>query len=219
MSTGAYEIRIAYADRYGTRMDKYTDEEIIENVRDGEHGGTEELFDRYKDVVRSIASSMFLIGGETEDLIQEGMIGLFKAVQEYDPGRDASFGTFARLCITRQIYSAVKASGRKKHIPLNSYISLYGQTKSKDESGDTVEVMDTLIASEDMNPEAVILSKEKSDELDRAIEKELSAFEKNVLELFLTGMSYSEIADVLGKNEKSTDNAIQRIRGKLRKYI
>ncbi|MBO6146272.1 MAG: sigma-70 family RNA polymerase sigma factor [Lachnospiraceae bacterium] len=200
-------------------MSTYTDEEIIESVREGSHGGTEELFDRYKDVVRSIASTMFLIGGETEDLIQEGMIGLFKAVQEYDPGRDASFGTFARLCITRQIYSAVKASGRKKHLPLNSYISLYEQTGSEDEGGRQLEMMDALMASDRMNPEQVVLSKEKSEELEQAIDKELSPFEKNVLELFVTGMSYSDIADVLGKNEKSTDNAIQRIRGKLRKYI
>ncbi len=200
-------------------MSTYTDEEIIESVREGSHGGTEELFDRYKDVVRSIASTMFLIGGETEDLIQEGMIGLFKAVQEYDPGRDASFGTFARLCITRQIYSAVKASGRKKHLPLNSYISLYEQTGSDDEGGRQMEMMDALMASDMTNPEQVVLSKEKSEELEQAIDEELSPFEKNVLELFVTGMSYSDIADVLGKNEKATDNAIQRIRGKLRKYI
>ncbi|MCR5747499.1 MAG: sigma-70 family RNA polymerase sigma factor [Lachnospiraceae bacterium] len=200
-------------------MSELTDEEIIENIRDGRRDGTDEVFDRYKDVVRSIASSMYLIGGETEDLIQEGMIGLFKAVREYDPGRDASFGTFARLCITRQIYSAVKASGRKKHIPLNTYVSLYGQTRTDDESGNTVEMVETLVAGDGTNPEEVILSKEKSDELENAIENDLSAFEKNVLELFVTGMSYSEIADVLGKNEKATDNAIQRIRGKLRKYI
>ena len=179
----------------------------------------DELFERYKNVVRSIASTMYLIGGETEDLIQEGMIGLFKAVQEYDPGRDASFGTFARLCITRQIYSAVKASGRKKHIPLNTYVSLYEETKDDDESGRSVEVKDMLRASDSTEPEQVVLSNEKSKEIERAIDEELSSFEKNVLELYVTGMSYSEIADVLGKNEKATDNAIQRIRGKLRRYI
>lgn len=200
-------------------MSSYTDEEIIENVREGEASGMDELFERYKNVVRSIASTMYLIGGETEDLIQEGMIGLFKAVQEYDPGRDASFGTFARLCITRQIYSAVKASGRKKHIPLNTYVSLYEETKDEDESGRSVEVQDMLRASDATEPEQVVLSNEKSEEIERAIDEELSSFEKNVLELFVTGMSYSEIADVLGKNEKATDNAIQRIRGKLRKAL
>ncbi len=200
-------------------MSLYTDEEIIETVREGEASGMDELFERYKNVVRSIASTMYLIGGENEDLIQEGMIGLFKAVQEYDPGRDASFGTFARLCITRQIYSAVKASGRKKHIPLNTYVSLYEETKDDDDSGRAVEVKDMLRASDAMEPEQIVLSNEKSEELERAIEEELSAFEKNVLELFVTGMSYSEIADVLGKNEKATDNAIQRIRGKLKKYL
>lgn len=200
-------------------MSSYTDEEIIENVREGEASGMDELFERYKNVVRSIASTMYLIGGETEDLIQEGMIGLFKAVQEYDPGRDASFGTFARLCITRQIYSAVKASGRKKHIPLNTYVSLYEETKDEDESGRSVEVQDMLRASDTTEPEQVVLSNEKSEEIERAIDEELSSFEKNVLELFVTGMSYSEIADVLGKNEKATDNAIQRIRGKLRKAL
>ncbi|MBQ9444378.1 MAG: sigma-70 family RNA polymerase sigma factor [Lachnospiraceae bacterium] len=200
-------------------MSNYTDEEIIETVREGEASGMDELFERYKNVVRSIASTMYLIGGETEDLIQEGMIGLFKAVQEYDPGRDASFGTFARLCITRQIYSAVKASGRKKHIPLNTYVSLYEETKDDDESGRGVEVKDMLRASDSTEPENVILSNEKSEEIERAIEEDLSQFERNVLELYVTGMSYVEIADVLGKNEKATDNAIQRIRGKLRKYI
>ncbi len=200
-------------------MSIYTDEEIIENVREGEAAGMDELFERYKNVVRSIASTMYLIGGENEDLIQAGMIGLFKAVQEYDPGRDASFGTFARLCITRQIYSAVKASGRKKHIPLNTYVSLYEETKDEDESGRSVEVQDMLRASDTTEPEQVVLSNEKSGEIERVIEEELSAFEKNVLELYVTGMSYSEIADVLGKNEKSTDNAIQRIRGKLKKYL
>ncbi len=200
-------------------MNYFTDEEIIENVREGEASGIDELFERYKNVVRSIASTMYLIGGENEDLIQEGMIGLFKAVQEYDPGRDASFGTFARLCITRQIYSAVKASGRKKHIPLNTYVSLYEETKDDDENGRSVEVKDMLRASDAMEPEHIILSNEKSEEIERAIEEELSAFEKNVLELYVTGMSYSEIADVLGKNEKATDNAIQRIRGKLKKYL
>ena len=200
-------------------MSLYSDEEIIENVREGEASGMDELFERYKNVVRSIASTMYLIGGETEDLIQEGMIGLFKAVQEYDPGRDASFGTFARLCITRQIFSAVKASGRKKHIPLNTYVSLYEETKDDDESGRSVEVKDMLRASDSTEPEQVVLSNEKSKEIERAIDEELSSFEKNVLELYVTGMSYSEIADVLGKNEKATDNAIQRIRGKLRRYI
>ena len=200
-------------------MSSYTDEEIIEEVREGEASGIDELFERYKNVVRSIASTMYLIGGENEDLIQEGMIGLFKAVQEYDPGRDASFGTFARLCITRQIYSAVKASGRKKHIPLNTYVSWYEETKDEDEGGRAVEVKDMLRASDATEPEKVVLSHEKSEEIERAIEEELSAFEKNVLELYVTGMSYSDIADVLGKNEKATDNAIQRIRGKLKKYL
>ncbi|MBO5551440.1 MAG: sigma-70 family RNA polymerase sigma factor [Lachnospiraceae bacterium] len=200
-------------------MSTYSDEEIIETVREGEASGIDELLERYKNVVRSIASTMYLIGGENEDLIQEGMIGLFKAVQEYDPGRDASFGTFARLCITRHIYSAVKASGRKKHIPLNTYVSLYEEKNDDDEGGRTVEVQDMLRASDATEPEQVVLSNEKSEELERAIEQELSPLERNVLELYVTGMSYSDIADVLGKNEKAMDNAIQRIRGKLKKYL
>lgn len=200
-------------------MSSYSDEEIIETVREGEASGIDELFERYKNVVRSIASTMYLIGGENEDLIQEGMIGLFKAVQEYDPGRDASFGTFARLCITRHIYSAVKASGRKKHIPLNTYVSLYEEKRDDDEGGRTVEVQDMLRASDTTEPEQIVLSNEKSEELERAIEQELSPLERNVLELYVTGMSYSDIADVLGKNEKAMDNAIQRIRGKLKKYL
>ena len=194
----------------------HTDEELIDRLRAGESEVAEYLCDKYKDLVRRGAKSMFILGGDTEDLIQEGMIGLFKAVRDYDSGRDASFFTFAELCINRQIYTAVQASRRKKHIPLNEAISLYSKGENQ-EGGRFLleELMDDAVP----DPERMILDKERLEELEKVIDASLSPFEKQVLELYLTQMTTSQIARVLGKNEKSTDNALQRLKGKLRKII
>ena len=166
--------------------------------------------------MRSKAGSMFILGADRDDLIQEGMIGLFKAVRDYDSGRDASFFTFAELCISRQMYSAVQAAGRMKHIPLNSYISLYGNNSEheEDESG----ILDVL-ADNGLNPEDLFIDKENVEQLDKKIEQELSTFEKQVLDLYVTGMSYTQIAKVLGRDEKSTDNALQRLKSKVKRMI
>ena len=196
-----------------------SDEELITEYRDGDLPAADLLMVRYKDMVKSLAGSMYIIGGETEDLIQEGMIGLFEAVRDYDSGRDASFRTFARLCVSRKMYSAIKLSGRKKHMPLNTYISIYNEDDRRESEGSAVSLQDVLPAGSDTEPESIILNQEKALEISEAIERDLSPLEKSVMDLFMTGMGYTEIARVLGRDEKSTDNALQRIRGKLKKYL
>lgn len=200
---------------------KCSDEELIVRLRDGESAITDYIMDKYKNLVRSKAKSMYILGADREDLIQEGMIGLFKAVRDYDTGRDASFFTFADLCVSRQMYTAVQAAGRQKHAPLNTYISLYASTFETDspDVGEAGELINSVISQSERNPEEVLIDKENVELLEKAIEKELSSFEKQVLDLHLTGMKYSQIAKVLGRDDKSTDNALQRIKAKLRKVI
>ena len=199
--------------------EKLSDEQLIDRLRGGEGEISEYICEKYKNLVRSKAKSMFILGGDTEDLIQEGMIGLFKAVRDYDSGRDASFYTFAELCISRQLYTAVQAAGRKKHLPLNSYVSLYGNEDGEKKGKEQEELLEEISDSARLNPEELFLDRERTEYLENAIEKELSPFEKQVLDLYLTGMSYSEIARVLGREEKSTDNALQRLKGKIRKVL
>ena len=201
------------------RNEKYsglTDEEMICLFRDGDQEAMERLLEKYKGMVLGKAKSMYILGGDSEDLIQEGMLGLFKAVRDFDSGRDASFRTFAQLCVTRQLYTAVKASARKKHLPLNSAVSL--SSPLREENGDErdEELLDFLEADPSSNPEEYLIGQEETERLEEMIEKELSPLEKQVLELYLTGMGYVEIAHVLNRDEKSTDNALQRIRAKTR---
>lgn len=201
-------------------MEKYeecTDEELIQSLRDGDGRVMDFLMEKYKGLVRSKAKSMYLLGADGEDLIQEGMIGLFKAVRDYDAGRDASFFTFADLCISRQMYTAVQASTRKKHAPLNRYVSLSQEAFQEDENGGRVvfEPED----SRERNPEELVIARENVELLEKTIEKELSPLEKQVLDLHLTGMGYIQIARVLGRDAKSMDNALQRIKGKLKRAL
>ncbi len=190
------------------------DEELIDLLRDGESGVMEYLMDKYKNLVRSKAGTMYILGADKDDLIQEGMIGLFKAVRDYDLGRDASFYTFADLCISRQMYTAVQSAGRQKHIPLNSYVSLYSEG-----DGEADFLISAAQTSEQRNPEALFLDKERVEYLEKCIDEELSDFEKQVLDLYITGMSYSQIAKVLGRDEKATDNALQRLKNKIKKML
>ena len=200
------------------RYEMLTDENLIEELRGGDSAITDFIMNKYKPMVRKKARAMFLLGGENEDLIQEGMIGLFKAVRDYDCGRDASFYTFADLCISRQMYTAVQASKRLKHSPLNSYVSLY-ERSSEGTDNEEKNLIEALAARTQMSPEELFLDKERVEDLERAIETELSSFEKQVLDLYLTGMSYTQIAKVLGRDEKSTDNALQRLKSKIRKLV
>ncbi len=199
------------------RYAQITDEELIDRLRGGETPIMDYICDKYKKLVKSKAKSMFILGGDGEDLIQEGMIGLFKAVRDYDSGRDASFYTFADLCISRQMYAAVQASQRQKHIPLNTYISLYSNTP--EQGGEDRSLLEALSDKADRDPEAVFLDKERVAYLESLIDAELSSFEKQVLDLYMTGMSYTQIAKVLGRDEKSTDNALQRLKNKIRKML
>ncbi|MCR5507892.1 MAG: RNA polymerase factor sigma-70 [Lachnospiraceae bacterium] len=192
------------------------DVELIMLSRDGNSEVTDYLMEKYKDLVKSKARSMYILGADNDDLIQEGMIGLFKAVRDYDSGRDASFYTFADLCISRQIYTAIQSSRSKKHIPLNNYISLYSNGGDED---DEARLVDVLRSAADRSPEDVVIDRENVKRLERRIDESLSSFEKQVLDLYITGMSYSGIAAVLGKDEKSTDNALQRLKSKIKKII
>ena len=198
------------------KYEELTDEELIALFRDGDQEAMEKLLNKYKEMVLGKARSMYILGGDSDDLIQEGMLGLFKAVRDYDCGRDASFRTFAKLCVTRQLYTAVKASSRKKHLPLNTAISLSRPVREDGEEEE--EFLDCLEADASSNPEVYLIGQEEMERLEEKIERELSPFEKQVMELHLTGMGYVEIAHVLNRDEKSTDNALQRIRTKLKKW-
>ncbi len=198
-----------------------SDEELILRLRDGEEAITDYIMDKYKNMVRSKAKSMYILGADREDLIQEGMIGLFKAVRDYDTGRDASFFTFADLCVSRQMYTAIQAAGRQKHMPLNTYVSLYADGADGEDGLREAErgLLESAASRLEQNPEELLIDRENVKRLEEVMEKELSSFEKQVLDLYLTGMKYSQIARVLGKDDKSTDNALQRIKAKLKKAI
>ena len=190
------------------KFDNISDEELIARLRDGETIIEDYLMEKYKGLVRQKARAMFLIGGDTDDLIQEGMIGLLKAVRDFQPGREATFATFARMCIDRQIYSAIQNSNRQKHLPLNSYVSL----NQEDESSPIWELSVE-------NPEEIIIDQETTRDLQQKISDYLSPMENKVLDLYLKGEGYVEIGRILGKSPKSIDNALQRIRAKIREVI
>lgn len=187
-----------------------SDEELICCLRSGKQDITDYIMDKYKNLVRKRANAMFLIGGENDDLIQEGMIGLFKAIRDYKPDKDSSFYHFADICISRQIYNAVEASRRKKHQPLNSYVSLQAQ---EEENGPTL--IDMLISMDSTNPEQLLIDRESVLDIEEKIEKVLSQMEKKVMAHYLQGMNYQQIARVMQKPPKTIDNALQRIRRKL----
>jgi len=195
------------------------DEQLIVRIHDGgEDDITDHIMNKYKNLVRKKAASMYILGADRDDLIQEGMIGLFKAVRDYDCGRDASFATFAELCISRQMYSAIKSLARKKHAPLNSYISIYASREDVD-SGTEAALEEVLESDANLIPEQYVIDQENLKDLEEEIDRELSDLERQVLDLYITGMSVKEISAVLGRDEKSTDNAMQRIRNKLKKYL
>ena len=187
---------------------EYTDEELVELLRQGDTEVMDYLLEKYKFVVRQKARVLYLAGGEADDLIQEGMIGLFKAVRDFQTDKEASFATFARVCIDRQIYSAIQNSNRQKHQPLNSYVSL----NQEDESSPIWELSVE-------NPESIIIDQETTEDLRKRISDYLSPMENKVLDLYLKGKGYVEIGGILNKSPKSVDNALQRIRSKIREVI
>ena len=196
-----------------------SDEELIIALRDGDGKVIDYIMDKYKELVRRKAGSMFILGADKEDLIQEGMIGLYKAVQDYDAGRDASFYTFADLCVSRQMYKAVEAGNRKKHAPLNSYISIYEPDDEANEPGSGEKLLEMILSETGKSPEELVIDREQTEHLQQKIYDSLSDFECKVLNLRLTGLEYTDIARILGRDEKSTDNALSRIKVKVRKLI
>ena len=196
--------------------DSISDEQIIELVRSGDQMAQDYLLNKYKTLVKSKARAYFLIGADREDIIQEGMIGLYKAVRDYHQEKNASFRSFADLCINRQIITAIKTANRQKHIPLNSSVSLNKQVYGSDEEETYIDFLKTEEAT---SPEAIFIGIENKNFILEHFSKALSSFESQVLSLYLQGRSYSRIAEITGKPEKSIDNALQRVKKKTEKFV
>ena len=198
-------------------LDKFDDNALIKMINDGDKKALNYLLDKYTEIVSIKAGKYFIVGAEKEDIIQEGLIGLFKAIKSFDPEKQSSFKTFANLCVERQLQTAIKSSMRQKHMPLNSYLSL--NISAYDENDDTslLEVFETEKTAED--PLDIVTKKEYYDFVEDRIEETLSDFEKQVLHRYTNGESYMEIANKLNSPVKSVDNAIQRIRKKTIKNI
>lgn len=193
-----------------------SDEKLVTLAMSGSNEAQEIILNKYKNFVRAKARTYFLVGADSDDIVQEGMIGLYKAVRDFKADKLSSFRAFADLCITRQIITAIKTATRNKHLPLNSYVSL-NKPIYDDDSERTL--MDVITEETVCDPEELMLHKEAVASIEVKIGKELSSFEKSVLELYLDGRSYQEIAENLGKHIKSVDNALQRIKKKLYKCI
>lgn len=210
-----------------TKQDKRRNEEafaeekeLLLRCKNGENKAMEEMLNRYKNMVRSKATALYLVGADKEDLIQEGMIGLFKAIREYNPERNDSFAAFAGLCITRQMYSAIKSSNTKKNQPLNNYISFDVVANAEDAklSGGGSKGYD-VIDYWQKSPEESLIDKERSVRLEEEVLTRLSFMEQQVLALYTAGLPYQEIARRMGKDPKAIDNALQRIRKKLKTML
>ena len=189
-----------------------SDNELLARINENkDNDAMETLIKRYGPMIMGQSRSLYIIGADEEDLIQEGMIGLVKAVNNYKPDKGASFKTFAFMCVRRQLITAVNSSNNNKNIPLNYYISIYG-----DGGGDYASLLEAIDSGAVTNPEDIMMDRFRESDLLKAIENKLSAFERQVLDEYLTGASYEEIGRRLGKSVKSVDNAVQRIRAKLR---
>ena len=194
-----------------------TDEQIISQIKDGDEQALTFLLDKYKDFVNTKVGKYFIIGAEREDIVQEGMIGLYKAIKGFDNCKQNTFKTFANLCIERQLITAIKSSNRQKHMPLNSYLSL--NTSAYDDEGDGTELLETFEVNTIEDPLETIMKQESFNEIQNAVQKSLSKFEGQVLERYMQGESYEVIAKRLDTPVKSVDNAIQRIRKKAIKNL
>ncbi len=194
-----------------------TDEQIICQIKQGDEQALTYLIEKYKDLVNSKVSKYFIIGAEKEDIIQEGMIGLYKAIRDFDRYKQNTFKTFANICIERQLITAIKSSNRQKHIPLNSYLSL--NTTAYDNDDDGAELIETFKSNTIEDPLETIMKRESFEEIQNTMHKFLSKFEESVLERYMQGESYEIIAKKLDTPIKSVDNAIQRIRKKAIKNI
>ena len=187
-------------------------------AREGDQQASAALIRKYRSLVRCKARSYFLVGGDREDVIQEGMIGLYKAIRDYDPSRLSSFRSFAELCVTRQLITAIKTATRRKHAPLNSYVSLSCSTTTTNEEGERL-LTDILAAKEVCDPAEIVISAWEGDFIRKGFTEALSSFETQVLRLYMDGCSYQEIAEQLGRHTKSVDNALQRVKRKVETQI
>lgn len=201
-----------------SKYDRMTDEQLLCDYKNGNQEIMDYLMVKYKSMVRKKARAMYLLGGENEDLIQEGMIGLIKAVRDFDVTQKTSFSSFAELCVSRQMYSALEASNRKKHLPLNSYVSLYEDSEQVGE-GRSLPLIDTIESSKENDPEVLYFGKEYTEAFAEQLKELLSPLENHVLYLHLMGTDYRTIAELLGKSPKSVDNALQRIKTKAQKIL
>lgn len=198
------------------KLEHLTDEEIADMAKYGNIEALEYLINKYKNFVRAKARTYFLIGADREDIIQEGMIGLYKAIRDYRCDRQASFRAFAEICVTRQIITAIKTATRQKHIPLNSYISLNKPVFDEESERTLGEVVTTDKAS---NPEDLFINQENLLDIESTMHRILSPLEQEVVALYLEGKSYVEIAQQLNRHVKSVDNALQRVKRKLEQYL
>lgn len=194
------------------------DEELIRSLRQGDMAITDFIMDKYKFLVKKKAKAMYLLGGENDDLIQEGMIGLFKAVRDFEEGQGMTFYSFADLCISRQMYSAIEASRRKKHIPLNSYVSLY-EEHGESEENKQPPLIDVLESEQYRDPEEMFFYKESMAAIEQKLRENLSSLESRVMYLQLKGLDYQTIAKLLDKSPKTVDNALQRVKAKAWKIV
>ncbi|QHS24575.1 RNA polymerase sporulation sigma factor SigH [Virgibacillus sp. MSP4-1] len=197
-------------------LEHTSDEILVELVHHGNSQALEYLINKYRNFVRAKARTYFLIGADREDIVQEGMIGLYKAIRDYQEDKLSSFKAFAELCVTRQIITAIKTATRQKHIPLNSYVSL--DKPIYDEESDRT-LLDVLEGSKTMDPEQLILTRERYGDMEDKMSEILSDLEKEVLNLYLDGRSYQEISAELNRHVKSIDNALQRVKRKLERYL
>lgn len=193
------------------KYEDLSDGQIIELIQQNDDTAIDYLMEKYKNMIRKKANSLFLIGGDKDDLIQEGMIGLYKAIRDFDLSMNASFYSFADLCVSRQMYTAIKQSNRKKNGPLNNYISFSAPAFGE---GESVTLIDIFLEN-NRNPEELVIDKESTSMLQQELERRLSSMEQEVLELYLGGKNYQEIAKELKREPKSIDNALQRIKAKL----
>lgn len=214
MSFLAHELK--YPCQSGTELEFLSDEEIVAEAKNGDVVALEFLINKYKNFVKAKARSYFLIGADREDIIQEGMIGLYKAIRDFRDDKLSSFRAFAELCITRQIITAIKTATRQKHIPLNSYVSL--NKPIYDEDSDRT-LLDILSGSKITDPEELMINREEYNDIEFKMGEILSELEWKVLTLYLEGKSYQEIAVDLERHVKSIDNALQRVKRKLERYL
>jgi RNA polymerase sporulation-specific sigma factor len=215
-AVGGIGVSSNFMGKANKKYERLEDEEVVELVHKGDSEALDYLINKYKNFVRAKARSYFLIGADREDIVQEGMIGLYKAIRDFKEDKLTSFKAFAELCITRQIITAIKTATRQKHIPLNSYVSL--DKPIYDEESDRT-LMDVISGAKVMDPEELLINQEKFDDIELKMAELLSDLERKVLILYLDGRSYQEISEELNRHVKSIDNALQRVKRKLERYL